>query len=80
MEIIESKDINWEKESKENREFLAKAIDRINERINEMYEKNNGILQSEMDKIVFEELGINLYDYDVNFMESYIDHSQFAED
>ncbi len=80
MEIIESKDVNWEEESKKNRELFAKAIDRINERINEMYEKNNGILQSDMDKIVFEELGLNPYNYDVNFMESYIDHSQFTED
>ncbi len=80
MEIIEPKDINWEEESKKNGEFLAKAIDRINERINEMYEKNGGILQRDIDKIVFEELGPNLYQHDVNFMESYIDHSQFTED
>lgn len=80
MEIIEPKDINWEEESKKNGEFLAKAIDRINKRINEIEEKNNGILVKDMNKIVCEELGINLFDYDVNFMDIYIDHSQFTED
>jgi hypothetical protein len=76
MDIIESKDINWEEASKKNAEFLARAIDRINKRINEAFEENGGILQSDMDKIVFEELGLDLHNYDVNFMESYIDYSQ----
>jgi hypothetical protein len=76
MDIIDAKDINWEEASKENAKFLAKAIDRINMRINEKFEKNGRILQSEMHKIVFEELGLDLHNYDVNFMESYIDHSQ----
>ena len=78
MDIIDAKDINWEEASKENAKFLAKAIDRINMRINEKIEKNGRILQSEMQKIVFEELGLDLdlHNYDVNFMESYIDHSQ----
>jgi len=69
MDIIDAKDINWEEASKENAKFLAKAIDRINMRINEKFEKNGRILQSEMYEIVFEELGLVLHNYDVNFTE-----------
>lgn len=73
MDIIDTKNINWEEASKENVKFLAKAIDRINMRINEKIEKNGWILQSEMHKIVFEELGLDL---DLHNYKSYIYHSQ----
>ncbi len=81
--IIDYKDITdeeWTKIREQNKIFLDRAIKRINERVSKILEVNNGILMSDLDNIVREELGIDLRNYDVNFMDIYIDHSEFEED
>jgi len=70
------KDVDWtEDKHKENAKFLSDAINNINERINKLYENNNYVLASEIDKIVREELGLDLHQYDVDFMDMYINRS-----
>jgi len=81
--IINAKDMtdeDWKEEREANKVFLDHALKRINERINETAEINGGIFGSELDAIVREELGLDLHNYDVDFMMMYIDHNDEFED
>lgn len=81
--IINAKDMtdeDWNEVRESNKIFLDHAIKRINERINEIAEIKGGILGSELDDIVREELGLDLRNYDVDFMIKYIDHNDEFED
>lgn len=81
--IINAKDMtdeDWNEVREANKIFLDHAIKRINERIDEIAEIKGGILGSELDDIVREELGLDLRNYDVDFMIKYIDHNDEFED
>lgn len=81
--IINAKDMtdeDWNEVREANKIFLDHAIKRINERINEIAEIKGGILGSELDAIVREELGLDLRNYNVDFMLMYIDHNDEFED
>lgn len=80
--IINAKDMtdeDWNEASEANKIFLDHAIKRINERLDELTKIKGGVLGSEIDAIVREELGLDLHNYDVNFMDMYIDHDEFED-